>query len=1387
MVYNKDSNMFSGNFPIYHFGGASTISDLQRNMKIRDSSIFAIKRFRSELSFKIFDCFPMFNELELLKIRLEELYDVVDYFVIVESNYTHSGKKKPLNFSDNKEMFSKYLDKIKYFVYYPEEMGHNTNDAWLLEINQRNKIISVLEEFCGVSDNDVIIVSDLDEIPRGDSIYEYIGEFTRDKFGVISGLYMNMYYYYLNAQFQIERDSSIQSGKETQLNNDRDVPYISRYVSLKNYRDLTNNRRDTYKKYWIRNAGWHFSYMGGPNNIIEKIKSFAHQEYNKEDNLISDNILSNMSTLQDIYNRGDDSFTLTEVDVDESFPKLIYNNKDYYIQKEYLYKKDKDVKVIDTFIFFNEFDILKIRLEELYDVVDKFIIVESNYTHSGKKKPLYFQENKNKFSKYLDKIEYGLYIPSEKSLEYKNPWIIEAEQNNFVSNILRRIGANKEDIILSSDADEIPKKDVIDRYTKNFKSGIVRLRLCMYYYYLNLYVDSWESSFICRYEDILNRGEDICNIRRSACESGTMDNAGWHFSYIGGPYKIVEKIKSFTHQEYNRYPFTDIGYLICCLSELKDPYGRQNLPNKFDLVEVNENYPTEVFLNKKEYYRKGLLFNNYLDRDTLFKHYCLRELVEFIGESCEGMDMAEIGCWVGHSTSFFASKFKKVYAIDPWKPGYNDIDPASNLDLEKSYLEFKERCFYCDNIEIYKKTSLEASREFKDESLDFVYIDANHIYDSVVMDINLWLPKIKKDGYIGGHDYCYLNKDGSKEHPWIDVFDAVNDTLGEPEIIFGDSSWCFRKSSIKKDVVKKPKYSIIIPTYNHLEDCLKPCLEGVLETTNLSDVEILIIVNGCTDGTLDYLNSLHIDNMKLIVDENPLGYTKATNLGIKESKGYYIVLLNNDAFLYKDQAKNYWLDRLNAPFIENSKIGITGIHTLTCPYTEEEFVVFLCCMISRKCIEDVGLLDEYFNPGYGEDIDFNIRAKRLGYSIFCVDERNLIPDAQLYGGSFPLYHKGESTVHDLKNWDFIKERNCKYLVDKYVKNNEMYNNIDVSVVISTKNRYDSTLLICLQSVINQSYLPKKIYIFDDNDNPKDLRELPVFNNLFRSAYFKGIDYEVIFGKKQGQVANYITSLEICKTDWIWRVDDDNVPDQNVLMDLVNTIKEKKCAAVGGLILDPNIDNTSLPCIASNDIEKIYYGCNIQWYKHPNNDLISVDHLYSSFLFNKSIAKKCGGYCDRLSRVGHREETIFTYQMKKAGYELYVNPNAITWHYRYNGGGIRSVKGDYYHDECIFEEYLSNWGIIPRQIKLFVLDNGIGDHFCFKHLIPEIKEKYKEFDLILAVCYRDVFFDIDGFTIISIKEAAQLIGNLDGFNLYKKGFDTGQIKNITDLYREIYEL
>jgi GT2 family glycosyltransferase len=227
-----------------------------------------------------------------------------------------------------------------------------------------------------------------------------------------------------------------------------------------------------------------------------------------------------------------------------------------------------------------------------------------------------------------------------------------------------------------------------------------------------------------------------------------------------------------------------------------------------------------------------------------------------------------------------------------------------------------------------------------------------------------------------------------------------------------------------------PEVSIIIPTYNHLEDCLKPCIQSIMDHTDLIRIEVIVVANGCTDGTVEYINSLGMPFI-LIEHKEALGYPAATNLGILAAKGKYIVLFNNDNLLLHQQ-RHAWIDSLMAPFADDS-VAIVGPSKLFCHSSKYHFIIFFCAMIKRATFDELGLLDESFTPGGCEDIEFAIRCQKNGYSIAKTDG-----DCEIwnYGTSFPIYHKAEQTVAGVPNWEDIFKRNNQTLQLRYRKKNK---------------------------------------------------------------------------------------------------------------------------------------------------------------------------------------------------------------------------------------------------------------------------------------------------------------------------------------------------------------
>jgi FkbM family methyltransferase len=237
------------------------------------------------------------------------------------------------------------------------------------------------------------------------------------------------------------------------------------------------------------------------------------------------------------------------------------------------------------------------------------------------------------------------------------------------------------------------------------------------------------------------------------------------------------------------------------------------------------------------------------------------------------------------------------------------------------------------------------------------------------------------------------------------------------------------------------KYTIVIPTYNHCDDLLKPCIDSIFKYTNIYDIELIVSANGCKDNTFSYLQTLKKkyqllqleNNFKIVWNDQPLGYSKACNVAITEATTDLIVLLNNDTVLLP-QNKNDWLSLLENPFNTNKNCGISCVIRGPSEPAGRDFAIFFCVMIHRKVFDKIGLLSLDYGVGGGEDTEFSIECENAGFEVLECMKNQWDSTNQIFSGNFPIYHKGEGTLHDknlVPEWDDIFLTNSLTLAKKY--------------------------------------------------------------------------------------------------------------------------------------------------------------------------------------------------------------------------------------------------------------------------------------------------------------------------------------------------------------------
>ena len=261
----------------------------------------------------IWDCFTYFNESDLLDVRLHELNEVVDKFVICESTYTHAGNPKALNFDINK--YPEFKDKIIYLVdddpprkqqidVTKHAKGVGGGPAWENENHQRDYLNKALDE---ISIGDLVMVSDLDEFPSAQGVRD-AEKIVRQNNSVV--IFCHKTYYYMFNYWALD--------------------YVgAKIMTGHKFKTAMRNSPQAVRDYWngkdvvTINSGWHFGWLGGVEKIKYKFKMFAHQEYTK-DNLIPE-ILQKKEQMIDMWDR-----KLHKMPIDSSFPRYLVDNQDKF-------------------------------------------------------------------------------------------------------------------------------------------------------------------------------------------------------------------------------------------------------------------------------------------------------------------------------------------------------------------------------------------------------------------------------------------------------------------------------------------------------------------------------------------------------------------------------------------------------------------------------------------------------------------------------------------------------------------------------------------------------------------------------------------------------------------------------------------------------------------------------------------------------------------------------------------------------------------------------------------------------------------------------------------------------------------------------------------------
>lgn len=273
----------------------------------------------------VYDCIPFFNELDILKLRMQIMAPYVDFFVIEEASVTFSGEPKRMIFAENRQLFTEFEDKIRYVAVEDSPMeGVTTHER---DKYQKNQLIRGLYD-CGPED--IIIFSDVDEIPKPETLVRIMEHFEAGK---IYHLAQRMFYCFLNME-EISGNLLSITGEFPNVekrqwlgtkicsfgNIPREGIVYLREVSPADERSVR-----------IPEGGWHFGYMGGngerdvAKRIGEKVQAAAHSEYNSKRYL--NEAVDRLLCGEDIFDR---EAKFVRVEIDESFPAYLREHREEY-------------------------------------------------------------------------------------------------------------------------------------------------------------------------------------------------------------------------------------------------------------------------------------------------------------------------------------------------------------------------------------------------------------------------------------------------------------------------------------------------------------------------------------------------------------------------------------------------------------------------------------------------------------------------------------------------------------------------------------------------------------------------------------------------------------------------------------------------------------------------------------------------------------------------------------------------------------------------------------------------------------------------------------------------------------------------------------------------
>ena len=274
------------------------------------------------------------------------------------------------------------------------------------------------------------------------------------------------------------------------------------------------------------------------------------------------------------------------------------------------------MRIFDSFRFFNELDVLEVRFNLLYDLVDFFVITECPYTIMGDEKPLYYWDNRDRFDKFNDKVIHdimddipdnfdnyverrGYHTPynsidrncNQKYIDIPLRYQRDMYARDYTAYSIEKAGAKSDDVIITSDADEVINPLVLqslDWFDKN--NHYVALQRHFYYKFNILREENWMGSRICTWDTL--RQTSVDQLRQNHHNSHRIESGGWHWSYFGNIDTIEQKLNACADSQHKSKDLSDKVKMG------KDTVGRSD---SYNPVPIDDSFPEYIQNNQKKY------------------------------------------------------------------------------------------------------------------------------------------------------------------------------------------------------------------------------------------------------------------------------------------------------------------------------------------------------------------------------------------------------------------------------------------------------------------------------------------------------------------------------------------------------------------------------------------------------------------------------------------------------------------------------------------------------------------------------------------------------------------------------------------------------------------